>query len=62
MDGRHLIDIFITLPSKKDYPDYYQVITDPIDMQIIEQNIRDGKVGTIDVFMYLFEECNQSGS
>ena len=42
--GRNLIDIFLQLPSKKDYPDYYQVITDPIDMTIIDQNIKDGKV------------------
>ena len=40
-----MIDIFLTLPDKKEYPDYYQVISDPIDMEMIEQNINTGKVG-----------------
>ena len=32
------------LPSKKDYPDYYKVITDPIDLSIIEGKIKGNKV------------------
>jgi len=43
-DGRRLIDIFVTLPSKKDYPDYYKVISEPIDMTTIESKIKSDKV------------------
>jgi len=43
-DGRRLIDIFVTLPSKKDYPDYYKVISEPIDMTTIENKIKTDKV------------------
>lgn len=44
VDNRNIIDIFVNLPSKKDYPDYYTVITDPIDMATIEVNLKEGKV------------------
>ena len=44
LDGRSLIDIFMSLPSRKEYPDYYQVISEPIDMATIEQKIRMDKV------------------
>jgi len=32
------------LPLKKDYPDYYKVITDPIDLSTIETKIKSNKV------------------
>ncbi|XP_053378046.1 protein polybromo-1-like isoform X6 [Mercenaria mercenaria] len=41
--GRLLRQIFMYLPSKKDYPDYYKVITDPIDLSIIEAKIKGNK-------------------
>ena len=39
-----LRSIFIGLPSRIDYPDYYRVITNPIDITMIEVNIKDDKV------------------
>ena len=44
LDERSLIVIFMSLPSKKEYPDYYQVISEPIDMSIIEHKIKQDKV------------------
>lgn len=38
--GRRLCDLFMVKPSKKDYPDYYQVILQPMDLRTIEHNIR----------------------
>ncbi|XP_062400614.1 polybromo 1, like isoform X3 [Sardina pilchardus] len=38
--GRRLCDLFMVKPSKKDYPDYYKVILQPMDMRTIEHNIR----------------------
>lgn len=32
--------MFMEKPSKKLYPDYYQVIAEPIDMLAIEANIK----------------------
>lgn len=38
--GRRLCELFMVKPSKKDYPDYYQVILEPMDLRTIEGNIR----------------------
>lgn len=35
--------MFMEKPSKKSYPDYYDVISEPIDMLTIENNIRSEK-------------------
>ncbi|XP_072385053.1 ATP-dependent helicase brm-like isoform X2 [Diabrotica undecimpunctata] len=42
-DGRLLSEPFIRLPPKKDYPDYYEIIKKPIDMNKILNRIEDGK-------------------
>lgn len=34
----------MVLPSRKDYPDYYQVIMEPIDLTIIETKLKTDKV------------------
>ena len=34
--GRTLSTVFLTLPSKIDYPDYYEIIHKPIDLKRIE--------------------------
>ncbi|XP_065409213.1 protein polybromo-1 isoform X15 [Chrysemys picta bellii] len=41
--GRRLCDLFMVKPSKKDYPDYYKIILEPMDLKIIEHNIRSEK-------------------
>ncbi|ESO11119.1 hypothetical protein HELRODRAFT_194900 [Helobdella robusta] len=41
--NRSPIDIFRTLPLRKEYPDYYQIIKQPIDMNIIELKIKHDK-------------------
>uniref|UniRef100_A0A8D3E6I9 Protein polybromo-1 n=1 Tax=Scophthalmus maximus TaxID=52904 RepID=A0A8D3E6I9_SCOMX len=38
--NRRLCDLFMVKPSKKDYPDYYNVILEPMDLKTIEHNIR----------------------
>ena len=43
-DGRALIDPFVDLPSKDEYPEYYDYITEPIDMTMIEQKISADRV------------------
>ncbi|XP_066553990.1 protein polybromo-1 isoform X5 [Amia ocellicauda] len=49
--GRRLCDLFMVKPSKKDYPDYYKIILEPMDLKTIEHNIRSDKYLTEDVFM-----------
>lgn len=39
-----MIGAFIDLPPKKDYPEYYDYISDPIDMTMIEQKINTDRV------------------
>ncbi|XP_075370335.1 protein polybromo-1 isoform X7 [Mycteria americana] len=41
--GRRLCDLFMVKPSKKDYPDYYKIILEPMDLKMIEHNIRNDK-------------------
>ncbi|CAL1527080.1 unnamed protein product [Lymnaea stagnalis] len=43
VNGRLLRPIFMVLPSRKDYPDYYQVIMEPIDMTMIEAKLKTEK-------------------
>lgn len=38
--GRSLIAMFMEKPSKKDYPDYYEIIANPMDMKTIDANIK----------------------
>ncbi|KAF7683648.1 SWI/SNF chromatin-remodeling complex subunit snf22 [Astathelohania contejeani] len=38
-EGRKRIDIFMTLPSRKHYPDYYQVIKNPISISCIKKKL-----------------------
>lgn len=38
--GRSLIAMFMEKPSKKDYPDYFEIIANPMDMKTIDSNIK----------------------
>ncbi|XP_064422186.1 protein polybromo-1 isoform X1 [Latimeria chalumnae] len=41
--GRRLCDLFMVKPSKKDYPDYYKIIVEPMDLKTVDHNIRADK-------------------
>ncbi|KAM3620779.1 uncharacterized protein V6R79_001807 [Siganus canaliculatus] len=49
--SRRLCDLFMVKPSKKDYPDYYKVILEPMDLKTIEHNIRSERYTTEEVLM-----------
>ncbi|XP_035517888.1 polybromo 1, like isoform X5 [Morone saxatilis] len=49
--GRRLCDLFMVKPSKKDYPDYYKVILEPMDLKTIEHNIRNERYTTEEALM-----------
>ncbi|XP_055706640.1 ATP-dependent helicase brm isoform X2 [Phlebotomus papatasi] len=42
-DGRILSEPFMKLPSKRELPDYYEIIKKPLDIKKILQRIDDGK-------------------
>ncbi|KAL5112565.1 Protein polybromo-1 [Taenia crassiceps] len=44
--GRHIAQTFATLPQKQMYPQYYEVITNPIDLRMIAQRILNGTYHT----------------
>lgn len=46
-DGRLLHSPFQLLPSRKSYPDYYQVIENPIDLKQIAVKIQSNEYGTL---------------
>lgn len=43
-DERVLSEPFLKLPSKKELPDYYEVIKRPVDIAKIMNKINEGKV------------------
>lgn len=49
--SRRLCDLFMVKPSKKDYPDYYKVILEPMDLKTIEHNIRTERYTTEEALM-----------
>merc|ERR1711902_424880 len=48
-DGRVLSDPFMKLPSRKELPDYYEVIRKPVDITKILTKIEDGKYDDMDM-------------
>ncbi|XP_043487082.1 protein polybromo-1 isoform X7 [Polistes fuscatus] len=62
-DGRQPMLMFMEKPSKKLYPDYYQIIAEPIDMLAIEANIKAEKYQNenelIQDFKLMFNNCRQ---
>merc|ERR1719189_988943 len=68
-DGRVLSDPFMKLPTRKELPDYYEVIRKPVDITKILTKIEDGKYEDMDVmekdFMLLCintQKYNEDGS
>nr|XP_018913834.1 PREDICTED: ATP-dependent helicase brm-like isoform X2 [Bemisia tabaci] len=47
-DQRTLSEPFMKLPSRKELPDYYEVIKKPIDIKKIMSRIEEGKYGGLD--------------
>lgn len=50
-DGIEIIGMFMEKPSKKDYPDYYEVITQPMDMKTINERINKGQYKSVEDFI-----------
>ena len=68
-DGIQLIGLFIEKPSKKDYPDYYTVISQPMDMKTIDEKIKRNLYANTEEFLsdarLMFNNCrryNEEGS
>ncbi|KAI5645637.1 bromodomain-containing protein [Phthorimaea operculella] len=62
-DGRQPMLLFMEKPSKKLYPEYYNVIDRPIDMITIEANIKNDRYNSIEEmvsdFRLMFANCRQ---
>lgn len=54
-DSRVLSDPFMKLPSRKELPDYYEVIKKPMDIKKIITRIEEGKVcdKSSKIFMFI---------
>ena len=46
--GRSRITLFLEKPSRKDYPDYYRLILEPVDMKIIDKKLRTDKYNSVE--------------
>lgn len=69
VNGRQPMGLFIEKPSKKLYPDYYQIIQHPIDMTTIENYIKSDRYTMLDDivgdYRLMFSNCrkyNEEGS
>ncbi|XP_077556575.1 protein polybromo isoform X3 [Haemaphysalis longicornis] len=67
--GRPLISIFMEKPLRKDYPDYYEVIANPIDMKTIDENVKANRYNSEEAMVsdvkLMFSNCrlyNEEGS
>ncbi|KAJ1565979.1 hypothetical protein HK096_005441 [Nowakowskiella sp. JEL0078] len=60
--GRRVAELFLTLPSKEDYPDYYLIIKNPIAFDIIQKKIDTRKYNVISDFLEDFELLVQNAS
>ncbi|XP_053619347.1 protein polybromo-1 isoform X3 [Plodia interpunctella] len=62
-DGRQPMLLFMEKPSKKLYPEYYNVIDKPIDMITIESNIKNDRYTSLEEmtsdFRLMFSNCRQ---
>jgi len=54
-DGRVLSDPFMKLPTRKELPDYYEVIRKPVDITKILTKIEDGKYDDMDMMARDFD-------
>jgi len=45
--GYLIHEIFLKLPGRKDYPDYYKIIKDPVDIEKIEKLVQTDKIPTL---------------
>lgn len=69
INGRRPAVLFMEKPNRKLYPDYYDIINHPIDLNIIENNIRTDRYSTLDDivsdYRLMFNNCrtyNEEGS
>ncbi|KAG9325950.1 hypothetical protein KVV02_005794 [Mortierella alpina] len=67
--GRELADIFLALPSKEEYPEYYEIIKSPMSLQLVLSRIKSGHYKNVDdfdrEFQLIFENAlifNEDGS
>ena len=68
-DGIQPIGVFLEKPSRKDYPDYYDIISEPIDMNMIDARIKGGQYRSEEELLadckLMFSNCrlyNEEGS
>ncbi|XP_059081440.1 protein polybromo-1-like isoform X3 [Tigriopus californicus] len=68
-NGVQIISMFMEKPSKKDYPDYYEIISSPMDMNTINEKIKNAQYKSEDDMIsdmkQMFTNCrryNEDGS
>lgn len=50
-DGHNVSEVFLTLPSRKLYPDYYKIIKQPISINQIRKNIKQENYNSYEAFL-----------
>lgn len=48
-DGRCIADPFVLLPSRRELPNYYQVIKQPVDIKKIRERVKNHKYRSLDM-------------
>uniref|UniRef100_A0A9J7Z003 SWI/SNF related BAF chromatin remodeling complex subunit ATPase 2 n=1 Tax=Cyprinus carpio carpio TaxID=630221 RepID=A0A9J7Z003_CYPCA len=47
ISGRQLSEVFVQLPSRKELPEYYELITKPVDFKKIKERVRNHKYRSV---------------
>ena len=59
--GVDISEVFVSLPSKRELPDYYQTISNPISLNMIKKKIKNGDYSTLqnlaEDFELMFNNC-----
>lgn len=68
-NGQSISELFLTLPSKKLYPDYYQIIPEPVALREIKNKLKKGRYTDYSEFKHALltmyknaQTYNQEGS
>lgn len=52
--GRQLSLIFLRLPNQKEFPDYFEVIKNPIDFEMISTRLKQSRYSSVEEVRFFF--------
>ena len=50
-EGKHICDYFVRAPKRRSFPDYHEIISNPIDLSRIQQKLRSDEYESVTSFV-----------